>query len=130
MKSVGEVLGIPNLVFGKVLMLMVGFTLEVFDTIKAKNIKNRFTAFGLGVVREEAVGCTMVEDQIFESLGHVEFKTHGVDVSLGVALANIALSHSRPSMTDTEEEGVSCKTFFPAMDVVSRETGLAVLLHR
>jgi hypothetical protein len=34
-------------------MLVMGFTLEVFDAIKAKDIKNRFTALSLGIIREE-----------------------------------------------------------------------------
>jgi hypothetical protein len=52
-------------------MLVMGFTLKVFDAIKAKDVKNTFTTLSLGVVREEAVGCAMVLDQILKSLGHV-----------------------------------------------------------
>jgi hypothetical protein len=70
-------------------MLMMGFTMEVFDAMKAKDVKNTFTALGLSVVREEAVGCAMVVDQTFESLGHVGFETHRVDDSLGTGFANI-----------------------------------------
>jgi hypothetical protein len=80
----------------------------------------------------------MVADQIFESLGHVRFEMHRVDNSLGTGIANIELSHSSPSMPkdaiimsrSVTKEGVSCNTFIPAMDIVGRETGLEVFLHR
>jgi hypothetical protein len=119
-------------------MLMVGFTLKVFNAIKAKDIKNVFTALGLGVVREEAVGGAMVADQIFESLGHVGFETNRLDNSLGTGFANIELSHNSPSMMEDAiivsrsltEEGVNCNTFIPVMDVVGREAGLVTFLHR
>jgi hypothetical protein len=121
----------PNLSFSKVLMLVMGFTLEVFDAIKAKAIKNAFTALSLGIIREKAVGCTMVVDQILVSLGHVGFEAHRVDDSLGTGFSNIELSHSSSSMTDdaiimsrsVTEEGVSRHTFIPSMHIVSRETG-------
>jgi hypothetical protein len=119
-------------------MLVMGFTLKVFDAIEAEDIKNTFTALFLGVVREEAVRCAMVADQIFESLGHVSFKMHRVDDSLGTGFANIELSHGSPSMTEdtiimsrsVTEECVSQNTFIPAMDIVGRETGLEMFLHR
>jgi hypothetical protein len=118
-------------------MLMTGFPLKVFDAIKAKNIKNTFPALDLGVVRDKTVGCTMVADQIFKGLGHARFKNvHRVHNSLGTGLAE--LSHSSPSMTkdaiiisrSVTEEGVSCNTFIPAMDIVGMEAGFVVFLHR
>jgi hypothetical protein len=132
-------LGIPNLAFSKVLMLMMGFILKVFDAMQGKEMKNTFTAaLCLGIVREEAVRCAMVANSIFESLGHVRFETHRVDNSLGHSFANIELSHGSLSMTkdaiimsrSVTEEGVSRNTFIPAMDVVGREAGLAMFLHR
>ena len=54
--SISKSLGIPNLAFSKVLMLVMRFTLEVFDAIEAKDIKNTLPTLGLGIVREEAVG--------------------------------------------------------------------------
>jgi hypothetical protein len=118
-------------------MLMMGFTLEIFDAIEAEGIKDTLPASGLGVVGEETVGRTMVADQVLEGLGHVRFKAHGVDNSLGAGLANIELSHSRPTMTkdaiimsSVTEEGVSHYTFVPGVDIVGRETGLVVFLHR
>jgi hypothetical protein len=138
--SVSESLCIPNLSFSKVLMLMMGFTLEVFDAIKTKDIKNTFTALSLGIIREEAVGCPMVlADQILESLGHVGFEAHRVDDSLGTGFSNIELSHSSSSMTEdaiimsrsvTEEGVVSRHTFISSMNIVGRETGLEVFSHR
>jgi hypothetical protein len=107
----------------------MGFTLKVFDAIMAKDIKKRFTALCLGVAREEAVRHAMVADYIFESLGHVRFKRHRVEDSLGTGFANIDLNYSSPSMTkdaiimsrSVTEEGVSCNTFIAAMDVIGRE---------
>ncbi len=64
---------------------------------------------------------------------------HGIDNSLGASLADIELRHRSSSMTKgaiimirsvTEEDGVSCYTFIPAVDIVGRETGLEVFLHR
>jgi hypothetical protein len=77
----GGAFGIRNLALSKVLMLMMGFTLKVFDAIEVEDVKDMLPALGLGVVREDTVGYTMVVDQIFESLGHVGFETHGVDNS-------------------------------------------------
>jgi hypothetical protein len=119
-------------------MLVMGFTLEVFDAIKVKDIKNTFTALSLGIIREEAVGCPMVADQILESLGHVGFEAHRVDNSLGTGFSNIELSHSSSSMTEAAiimsrsvtEEGVSRHTFIPSINIVGRETGLEVFSHR
>jgi hypothetical protein len=137
--SIIETLGIRNLAFSKVLMLMImGSTLETFDAIEVEDIKDTFPALGLGIVREKAFGCTTVADQIFKGLGHGRFKAHGEDNSLGTGLANIDLGHSSPTMnrdaiimsrSDTEE-GVSCNTFIPAMDIVGREPELVLFLHR
>jgi hypothetical protein len=134
----GGAFGIRNLALSKVLMLMMGFTLKVFDAIEVEDVKDMLPALGLGVVREETVGCTMVVDQIFESLGHVGFETHRVDNSLGASLANIELSHSSLSMTkdaiimsrSVTEEGVSRHAVTPLVDIVGRETGLEVFSHR
>jgi hypothetical protein len=71
--------------------------LKVFDAIKAEDVKNTFTALCLGVVREEAVRRAMVADQIFKSLGHVRFKMHRVDDSLGTGFANIEWSIVAPA---------------------------------
>jgi hypothetical protein len=113
-------------------MLMMGFTLEVFDSIGAEDIEDTLPALGLGIVREEAVGYTMVADQVFKGLGGGRFRGHGVDNSLGTALANIELSHGSPTMAmdamimsrSVTEEGVSCNTFISSMEVVGREAGL------
>jgi hypothetical protein len=129
--SVSEAFRIPNFALSKALMLVMGFTLEVFDAIKA------FTTLSLGVVREEAVGCAMVSDQILKSLGHVGFETHRVEDSLGTGFANIKLSHSSPNMPEdaiimswsVTEEGICSNTFIPAMDIVGREAGVEVFAH-
>jgi hypothetical protein len=118
-------------------MLMMRFTLEVFDAIETKDIKNKFPTLGLGIVREETVGCTMVSNEVFKSLGHVRFQTRGIDNGLGTGLANIELSHSSTTMAknpiimgwSVTEEGASCYTFIPSMDIVGRETGLEVFSH-
>jgi hypothetical protein len=36
-----------------------------------------FPALRLGVIREETVGCTLLANQVFKSLGDIRFKTHG-----------------------------------------------------
>jgi hypothetical protein len=135
--SVSEAFRIPNFALSKALMLVMGFTLEVFDAMKAKDVKNTFTTLSLGVVREEAVGCAMVSDQILKSLGHVGFETHRVEDSLGTGFANIKLSHSSPNMPEdaiimswsVTEEGICSNTFIPAMDIVGREAGVEVFAH-
>jgi hypothetical protein len=60
-------------------MLITGFTLEGFDAIEAEDVKDTLPASGIGIVREETIGCTMVADQIFKGLRHVRFKAHGID---------------------------------------------------
>ena len=62
---------------------------------------------------------------------------HGIDNGLGAGLANIELSHSSTPMTknpifmgwSVTEEGVSCHTFIPPVDIVGREAGLEVFPH-
>ncbi len=51
--SINEALGIPNLAFSKVLMLMIEFTFEVFDAIEADDAKDTLPTLGLAIVREE-----------------------------------------------------------------------------
>jgi hypothetical protein len=57
---VSEALGIPNLTFSKVLMLVMRLTLEVLDAIETEKIEKISTTLGLGIV-----GCTMLANDIF-----------------------------------------------------------------
>jgi hypothetical protein len=77
--SISEIIGITNLAFSKVLMLVMGPALQIFDSIKVKKVKNIFATLNLGIVREEAAGCAMLANEVFESPGHVRLKVHGVD---------------------------------------------------
>jgi hypothetical protein len=66
---IGEMLSIPDLAFGKILMLVTRLTLlEVFGSVETEKIENMFAALGRGIVGEETVGC---RNRGFESAGHI-----------------------------------------------------------
>ncbi len=124
-----EPFGVADLAFGIVLMLMMGFALEILDGVEPKDIKDTFAKLSLGVVQKEAVGCPMPTNEIFQGTGHFGFLGHGVDDCFGTVFANVELCHHGSAMTkDTvivgrsvAEKGISGHFFIPTINVASRE---------
>ena len=98
--SITKPFDVPNLPFCKVLMLVMGFTLEILDFVETKDVKDPlFTDLDLGIVREEAVWSTMLADEVLKSVGHLRFRSHPIGHSLGTPLPSIDLGHSAPGMS-------------------------------
>jgi hypothetical protein len=98
----------------------------------------KFATLNLGIVREEAVECSMLANEVFKSAGHVRLKAHGVDNSLRAGLANIELGHSSISMTQNvtimvrrvAEESIHDSVLVPSVDIASGKEGLEMLPKR
>jgi hypothetical protein len=64
---------LPILRLSKVLMLVIGLRLKIFDLVNTKDAKDLFTNLDLGIIREETVGGTMLTDKILKGVGHLGF---------------------------------------------------------
>jgi hypothetical protein len=136
--SIGEAFGIANLALGKVLVLLMRFALEIFDSVESKDVQNAFATLGLGIVGEKAVRSTMFADEVLKSGRHFGFAAHRVDDSLGAVFADIELGHSATGMAKdaivmgrgVAEEGVGSDIFVPAVNVAGREARAKMFAER
>jgi hypothetical protein len=64
-------LGIPNFLFSKVLVLLVRLALEVLDGVETKDVEDAHSALSLGVVRKEAIRSPMATNEVFQGGRHL-----------------------------------------------------------
>ena len=132
--TAADAFDIPNLAFGKVLVLVLRFALEVLDLVKAKDVTNASADLDLCIVGEEAVGGTVFPDEVLKGSGHFSFAFHTVGNKFGTAFAHVDLSHSATSMTHdsvdmsrgVREEGIGSDIFIPSINVGSRPASVVV----
>jgi hypothetical protein len=126
--SITEAFDVTNFSFGKVLVLVMRFALEVLDLLDPEDVMNALANFNPSIVREETVGCAMFADKVLESGGHLGFSGHAISDGLGTVLACIYLSHGVPAVSEDAitvsgyigEDCDSGNIFIPFADICSR----------
>jgi hypothetical protein len=120
--------------FSVVLMLVVGFTLGIINTIFAKNFKGMFANLGFGVITHKGMRSTVGTDKVFKCRRELGFLAHRKNSGDLGGATNEQLSHGSATMSkDTvvvggrvREEGVGGNNFIHTLDIESRETGTIV----
>ena len=121
---IGNALDILDLLLYRVLMLIMGFSLQIIDQVQLENFFSQGGEFLTGVVTMQETHGTMVSDEFFRNVREIRLIAQRVDYSMFRINATEELYHCTPGMpTNTiitcrniHEECISSVFFIESAD--------------
>ena len=116
--------------FGRVLLLLAGFTLPITDMIMTENIIGAVACFDGSTVREEAIRSTTINDVLLKGVHELLLGAHGIDVAdLGFdPTVELAFRDTGFDVRCIRIEGIGSDIFITACDVVCGKGRLIMFL--
>ena len=119
-------------------MLMMRFTLKVFDGIHAKYFMNGTADLGFSIVTEQCIGSTMLTNEILKSTGHFIASFHRVPSSEQAFAPTVELQHGCTTVThdaiimgrNIRKECICGNSVIEPTDVGSRKAAFEMLAQR
>ena len=114
---------------GRILVLMVGFTLKIINDIAAENVDNFLADFKIGSIADELVHCSAFPDDVFKGVNEFLVRLHTVDIAYHAFRSHKDLCRCRTIINRGRVgvDGVGGDWFAATVDIESWEARFEVL---